>query len=490
MKTYTIFSLLLFFCLSSCTESIQNASQINSLPNIYPDYAGVTIPVNIAPLNFSVVDSGVSRIDVRISNSSNSQIHSQGSQYSNINISDWQNILSQSVGDSLRVEVSTKRNSEWESYLPFYIYVSPDSIDYGIVYRLIEPGYSAYSKMGIYESCLSNGQQSALIENTQFQGCVNCHSFNQGNPSSMSLHVRGPQGATLLQLNGKIEAYNTTTSQTLGSCVYPYWHPSGRYIAYSTNNTQQVFHVQNPKRIEVYDQASDLQVYDTKTNQLLITPILMRKDALETFPAFSADGRTLYFCSADSKAVDANDFENIRYNLCSISFNPESGTFGDHIDTLVNAAAEGKSISFPRPSYDGRFLVYTMSNYGQFSIWHPEADLYIMDLLSGSSLPMSTINSNNTESYHSWSSNSKWLVFSSRRDDGLFTRPYFTHINQNGTQSKPFLLPQQNPRDFYRDLFFSYNVPEFITSPTNFNTPQAIKALNTPTRNSMPPTYK
>ena len=43
---------------------------------------------------------------------------------------------------------------------------------------------------------------------------------------------------------------------------------------------------------------------------------------------------------------DKKEYEDVKYSLCSISFNPENGTFGDHIDTLVSAKKINKSISF------------------------------------------------------------------------------------------------------------------------------------------------
>jgi Tol biopolymer transport system component len=149
-----------------------------------------------------------------------------------------------------------------------------------------------------------------------------------------------------------------------------------------------------------------------------------------------------------------------------ISFDPESGEFGNKADTLVHASKMGKSISFPRPSYDGNYLMYTLFNYGNFSIWHPEADLWMYNLQTGETKPMNALNSENTESYHSWSSNSKWVVFSSRRVNGLYTMPYLVHIDDLGNGSKPFLLPQKDP-DFYDATFYSFNVPEFINRPVD-----------------------
>jgi hypothetical protein len=82
---------------------------------------------------------------------------------------------------------------------------------------------------------------------------------------------------------------------------------------------------------------------------------------------------------------------------------------------------------------------------------------------------MAAANSDNVESYHSWSHDSRWMVFSSRRLDGLYTRLYITHIDEQGKVSKPFLLPQKDPKRYYADLMFSYNIPEFITGPVSFN---------------------
>ncbi|MDO4497148.1 MAG: hypothetical protein Q4B58_04895 [Bacteroidales bacterium] len=451
--------------LTSCTENVKDAKRVNALPDIYPDYAGVTIPANIAPLNFAPQSDEALMIDAVVKAPNGQTLHGQGKESTYFDQKAWKEMLQAAVGDSLIVTTSIKDSKGWHTYNDFALYVSADAIDYGMTYRLIEPGYEVWSKMGIYERNLSNFEERALIENTQFQGCVNCHSTSRKNPDDMTLHVRGEHGATLLQIDGEIQAYNTATQLTAGLCVYPYWHPEGRYLAYSTNTTRQVFHTLDEKRIEVFDAASDLQIYDTKSNELLVCPQLKQDSVMETFPVFSADGRTLYFCAAKKLTGENPDLLTIRYNLCSIGFDPETGTFGTKIDTLVYAEKEGKSISFPRPSHDGRFLCFTLSDYGQFSIWHKEADLYLLDLQADSLTMLSTeskairnmkeVNSDKTESFHNWSMNSRWLLFSSRRDDGLFTRPYFCHVSEDGQISKPFMLPQESPKAYYRDLFMS-----------------------------------
>lgn len=480
---------LLVACLllaTACTETVRNARQESTLPCLYPDYVGVTIPVNIAPLNFCMADEDALLVDAVITDSHGQQLHGQGGQTTDFDIDDWRQLLSQNAGDSLIVTVSAKYQDGWHTYQPFAFYVSTDSIDYGIAYRLIEPGYEVWSKMGIYERDLSSFDERALIENTEFDGCVNCHAFNRADPRNLSLHIRGTHGATLLRIDGQMQVYNTATQQTLGTCVYPYWHPDGRYIAYSTNTTRQVFHIRHENRVEVFDGASDLQIYDTKTNELILSPLVKQDSVYETFPVFSADGKTLYFCSARAIAPGSNALDSIHYSLCSIAFDATTGSFGDRIDTLIDCATckagELGTVSFPRPSYDGRFLVYAVADYGQFSIWHHEADLWMLDLQTGERRPMSGVNSDDTESFHNWSTNNRWMVFSSRRDDGLFTRPYFTHIDADGHETKPFMLPQKSPRRFYRERFLSYNVPDFITAPVDFDNVKAGDLINAEAR--------
>ena len=474
-----LYTLLGLIGLTACTETVSDATQENILPQIYPDYTGVTIPVNIAPLCFNMADETALRIDAIITDSHGGSLHAQGEESVDFDLDEWHGLLAQNRGDSLSVVVSAKYEDGWHTYKPFSIYVSPDSIDYGLCYRLIEPGYEVWSKMGIYERDLSSFEERPLIENTQFEGCVNCHSFNRADPKDMSLHIRGPHGATLLRKDyGPVTAYNTRTDHTLGLCVYPYWHPSGRYIAYSTNTTNQLFHSAGRNRVEVFDTASDLQVYDVEKNELLLSPLLKQDSVYETYPVFSADGRSLYFCAARALPEGSHQLDSIRYSLCRIDFDPATGSFGDQIETVVDAASQQKSVSFPRPSYDGRFLCYTLSDYGQFSIWHHEADLWLLDLATGESLPMDGANSKDTESFHNWSTNSRWLVVSSRRDDGLFTRPYFCHVDKDGNVTKAFMLPQRNPRQFYRGRFMSFNVPDFITGPTHFDSRQATQAIN------------
>ena len=146
-----------------------------------------------------------------------------------------------------------------------------------------------------------------------------------------------------------------------------------------------------------------------------------------------------------------------------MSFDTVNYKFGEP-EVVVHASAEQKSATFPRVSPDGRYLLYTQGDYGVFHIWHKSSDLHMIDLQTGRKVDMKTVNSNDVESYHSWSSNGRWIIFSSRRDDGSYTRPYIAYFGEDGKWGKPFVLPQQDP-DFYHDCYKSFNIPEFMSGP-------------------------
>ena len=142
----------------------------------------------------------------------------------------------------------------------------------------------------------------------------------------------------------------------------------------------------------------------------------------------------------------------------SIPFDEKTQTFGEP-RLEVDCAAMGKSVSVPRVSPDGRYVLFTLGDYGQFHIWHKSSDLYVKDLQTGKVYPMKASNSGDVDSFHSWSSNNRWFVFSSRRDDGSFTRPYIAYFDRNGQSHKAFINPQKDPEHNLL-LFKSYNVPE------------------------------
>jgi Tol biopolymer transport system component len=205
-----------------------------------------------------------------------------------------------------------------------------------------------------------------------------------------------------------------------------------------------------------------------------VTPIKGDDNELECFPWWSPDGKYVYYVSAHYEPTDSNlqkdfivNYEKIKYNIYRRAYNEASETLED-AELIFNADSLGKSATLPRISPDGKYLMFTLGNYGVFHIWHKDADLYLMDLATRKVRCMNTLNSRDVESYHSWSSNGRWVVFSSRRYDGNFTRPYIAYIDADGKEYKPFELPQEDP-EFHRLFMRSYNIPEFMSGPVEIS---------------------
>ncbi|MBO4891034.1 MAG: hypothetical protein J5502_00345, partial [Prevotella sp.] len=120
-KILSILLLSLLLIASACTETVSDARQEASQPQIYPDYLGVTIPVNIAPLNFCMADEQAQCIDAVITDRHGHSLHSQGGEAVDFDIDDWHTLLGQNRGDSLSVTVSAKFDDGWHTYSPFSI---------------------------------------------------------------------------------------------------------------------------------------------------------------------------------------------------------------------------------------------------------------------------------------------------------------------------------------------------------------------------------
>lgn len=459
------FAYLLLFVFNKKEKPSADAQVRAEQPAVYPDYRGVTIPANIAPLNFRI-EGETESCYASISGSKGEATECFGTNKIQISPKEWRALLEQNAGGTLSVAVATKSGGKWTVWEPFDIVVSDQSIDSHLAYRLIEPGYEKWHIVGIYQRNLESFAEKTIIRNDMTgYNCINCHSFCQNDPQQMMFHMRAANGATYIVRNGSVEKLNTKTDGTISNLTYPYWHPSGRYIATSVNDIKQFFHAVKGKKMEVFDHESDVVVYDVEKREILSRASLITKDAFETFPSFSPDGRWLYFCTAQAVAMPAN-YDKARYHLCRVAFDADKGEIRMPIDTLVRA--DSLSTTFPRISPDGRFLMYTETAYGQFPIWHKDAEIRMLELDTRRPVDMAALNSPDTDSYHSWSSNGRWVVVSSRRDNGLYTLPYLCHIALDGRPSKPFLLPQEDP-DTYDHSLYSYNLPEFITSEVDIN---------------------
>ncbi len=419
---------VLMACLQGCGPRYVNESE--EFPPIFPDYVGVTVPRGIAELNFEMADGRRFKEHRELRD---------GAEW--ITVTAWEKGAKGAV-----------------RYKEFPIYISEDSIDPHIAYRLIEPGYESWHDISICQRELASFKEKKIVTNTANNGgCVNCHTFQNGRADKMLFHARGKGGGTVFIEGGKARIINLAAIGPKKQGTYPAWHPDGRYVAFSSNSTHQFFTIDHTQPVEVYDTSSDIILMDLRDDSVTVPEMLSGEDRLETFPCWSEDGKSLYFCAADTPADVVAERGEIHYRLMSVGF--DEGKFKGE-PRVVWEDPEG-SASFPRMK-NGKIL-FTRSDFATFPIWHKEADLWLLDPATGEAAPSANLNSDGTESYHSWSSNGKWVVFGSRRIDDRYTRLFIAHYNGDGTFDKPFLLPQRNPSHNLLRLK-SYNLPEFVNS--------------------------
>lgn len=459
----TIFVAMVFLC--SCSSWREAKVCVDVQPSIFPDYIGVTVPCNIAPLNFMIEDAEHIQADFSVDGSS--VLRTVGKDgVLHIDIKEWQHLLSVGLGKTVEVAVSVwnKDYPEGAGFKPFTFDIAKDNIDSHIVYRLIEPSYIEFRQLGIYQRNISTFEEEAIVTNrNSLTTCVNCHTFSSYSPENIMFHVRGADGGTFIYHNGEATKIDFTKIGLKKNTTYPSWHPGGRFIAFSSNKTHQIFYTEGRQQIEVFDIASDLLVYDIETGDAITDPRFSTEDVLETFPSWSPDGKDLYFVTHKAANLPVRFSPDMHYDLVKVSFDAKTKTFGSQVDTIYNTRIKGGSVSHPRISPDGKYILYTLADYGTFPIWHNEADLQMIDLNTGENVDISVWNTTDfAESYHSWSSNGRWVVFGSRRMDGRFTHLYIGYLGEDGKPCKPFLLPQEDPLHNQWRLK-SYNVPELIS---------------------------
>lgn len=452
-----------FWLASSTPKPTETYAEVAVEPRVSPDYANLVIPANIAPLNFRILEPGQQYF---------ARIHADGGRAIDISSRTgqvripprpWRALLGANKGKQILFDVYV-RDAEhgWRKFRSISNTVAQDDIDGYVVYRRMKPVYNWWKDIGIYQRSLASYDESLVLHGRSFEkGCLNCHSFAGNDSDTMTIGLRSAAygSSTLLVRDGAVSKIGSKWGYTA-------WHPSGTLAVYSINEVRQFFHAGRLEVRDVVDLDSALVCYSVEDHRAVCPAPLAQKDRLETYPAWSPDGRYLYFCSApvpwkDRDRVPPENYDKLKYDLCRVRYDVQNHRWGE-VETVLSAEQTGLSILLPRISPNGRFLLFCMCEYGCFPAYQPGSDLYLMDLATRNYQRLA-VNSQYSESWHSWSSNSRWIAFSSKRQGGLFTRTYLSYVDDGGKAHKPFVLPQRDPA-YYDSLLETYSVPELVKS--------------------------
>ncbi|MDA3893703.1 MAG: hypothetical protein PF517_18725 [Salinivirgaceae bacterium] len=457
---------------TSCSSPDKtNIIETNADAQIFPDYSSITFPCNIAPPNFIIEDSADNYF-VEL-NAKNSRITIK-SKSNDIQIpkKSWSKLLKNNKGEDFTIDIYTESVGKWHHFNTIKNTIANEGIDSYVVYRFINAAHILWNKMGIYQRNIENFEVSPIMDNSLTNNnCMHCHSFAANNSNNFMFHMRGKLGGTIIYQNNELKFVNTKTDHTISAGGYPSWHPSAKFIAFSTNKINQRFHAVKEKYAFVFDRKSDIILYDVELNEVQAIPALSQPE-FENMPTWSPDGKYLYFLSSKPYDADSIDYQDIKYDLKRISFDADTKKWGT-VENIILSDSIEKSVTFPRVSPDNKYVVFCLADYGYFNVYTESSDIAIFNLETREIIKPD-INTNNVESYPSWSSNGKWIMFNSKRADGISSRPYFSYFDK-GIAHKPFILPQESANWNFDELF-NINRPELVSSKVPL-TPQKILKL-------------
>ena len=481
--------LLLLLLVTSCSKHSSlptSFTEVNETPHIYPDYVDVMVPPNIAPLNFLVDD--VEDVVAEIKSQASRVTFGGKKNKMQIDEKEWHELLAEAKGKSLSVRVYTKKDGKWLAYKPFSIDVAEEDIDPYVSFRVLPPTFVGYDELSIRQRNLTNFEETTIYNNRQISHglegqCINCHSYQNYGTSNMMFHTRMQNPGTMIVSDGELIFVNLQADGMISAAAYNSWHPHLPIIAFSTDHTMQSFHTRDITKVEVMESASDLVIYDVKKNRVQV--VLNDSTEWELFPSWSPDGKYLYYCSAHYEYQQGyedtdellKNYKQLQYNLYRLSFDADSMAFGEP-ELIYDARSKNRSAVQPRVSQDGRYVLLAEGPNGLFHIWHTSAEIEILDLQTGELLDTKAMNSPLPESYPSFSSNDRWIMFESRRDDGNYTRTYFAYFDKQGKVHKPFMMPAEDP-EYFRLLLRSWSRPELMKEPVRITPRQFYEKILT-----------
>lgn len=468
--------------LQAAPAGLNDATPVEQPPRLKPDYSGVVMPPNIAPLNFLIQEPG-SAFFVRIHGATGEPIElSRSSPKILIPEKHWHRLLTQNRGSALEVEIySQGEDHRWKRFPVITNRIASEEIDPVVIYRKIHPAHSTWSSMGLYQRDLTTFDEKPFLENNRFANdCCHCHMLRNNDPNAATVVIRSShyQNSLLVISNG-------TATALRGSVGFIAWHPTGRVIASSFSKPRLMLHTARNDMRDIAELEGWIGYFLLGSDVVKKVPGLSDNSHLRTFPFWSPDGRYLYYCSAPNPwtnmtLVTATSHTLAKYDLMRLSYDLEKDQWGQ--PELILAARDlGFSVAQPRMSPDGHWVFFCAIPYGCWPTYDPTSDIYGIDLLAGQSTGKYSarkleLNSNECESWISWSSNSRWVVFSSKRVSPLFNRPHIAYVSSTGECGKPFILPQEDP-EFYDSLLKTFTIPTLAKGPITVPESELVDAI-------------
>ncbi|MBN2562894.1 MAG: tetratricopeptide repeat protein [Phycisphaerae bacterium] len=333
-----------------------------------------------------------------------------------------------------------------------------------------------------------SSQQQPPIVLEKLPVCGNCHSFSaDGGLLGMDVDYANDKGSYALASvademvlsKDKIITWSDYRrddgEHTFG--LLSQVSPDGRYVV-STVKDRSVF---VPKPDLTFSQLffpikGILAVYSREAGTFEALPGADNPRFVQSNPTWSPDGKYIVFARSDvyylktirdkgSVLLAPDECEGFlkggntfQFDLYRIPFNDGKGGKPEPIEGASN---NGMSNFFARYSPDGKWIVFCKAR--SFMLLQPDSELYIIPATGGKARRL-RCNTPRMNSWHSWSPNSRWLVFSSKANTP-YTQLFLSHIDAEGHSSPPVLLAHFTAPDR------AANIPEFVAvGPTAIKT--------------------
>jgi hypothetical protein len=393
----------------------------------------------------------------------------------------WESIKMVSANKQIIFSVQKLNNALHKAHV--HIQISSDSVGSPILYRempipfvIAEKNLDSMS----FRFIDIGSNQPPQYAMKGFMVCGNCHSFTlDGNTIGLDLDAgrRDKGGYFIAQILDTIQFdysnYMSWTKlekrKTFG--LFSKLSPDGRYVVTTTKDRVIIKNFPYAPEYIAYSQlffpvAGNLLVYDRYTHKLKELPGANLDTYVQSNAVWTPDGKNIVFARSNALSIDKNENDvnilndtiveqfterkrSFKYDLYIIPFNNGNGGIAKPIEGASNNSF---SNYFPAISPDGKWLIFCQAE--NFMLLQPDSRLYIVPIKGGKARKLQC-NFSYMNSWHSWSANSKWIVFASK-GLSIYTDLFLSHIDENGNASIPVLIEKARQ---YRKVA---NYPEFI----------------------------